>query len=37
VVRAGATTLILNPLWDFEEQLEALAAEVIPAVRALAA
>lgn len=37
VVRAGAGTLILNPLWDFEAQLEALAAEVIPAVRALAA
>jgi alkanesulfonate monooxygenase SsuD/methylene tetrahydromethanopterin reductase-like flavin-dependent oxidoreductase (luciferase family) len=36
VARAGATTLILNPLWDFEEQLEALAAEVIPAVRTLA-
>jgi probable F420-dependent oxidoreductase len=37
VVRAGASTLILNPLWDFEEQLEVLAAEVLPAVRALAA
>jgi probable F420-dependent oxidoreductase len=36
VVRAGAGTLILNPLWDFEAQLEALATEVIPAVRALA-
>ena len=36
VVRAGARTLILNPLWDFEEQMEALAGEVIPAVRALA-
>jgi probable F420-dependent oxidoreductase len=35
-VRAGARTLILNPLWDFEEQLAALAEEVIPAVRALA-
>lgn len=36
VARAGATTLILNPLWDFEEQMHALASEVIPAVRALA-
>jgi alkanesulfonate monooxygenase SsuD/methylene tetrahydromethanopterin reductase-like flavin-dependent oxidoreductase (luciferase family) len=36
VARIGAGTLILNPLWDFEEQIEALAAEVIPAVRALA-
>jgi probable F420-dependent oxidoreductase len=33
VARIGATTIIANPLWDFEEQLEALAAEVIPAVR----
>ena len=30
---AGAGTLILNPLWDFEQQIEVLAAEVIPAVR----
>ncbi len=37
VARIGASTIILNPLWDFEEQLEALAAEVIPAVRALIA
>lgn len=37
VARAGASTIILNPLWDFEEQLEALATEVIPAVRTLAA
>jgi alkanesulfonate monooxygenase SsuD/methylene tetrahydromethanopterin reductase-like flavin-dependent oxidoreductase (luciferase family) len=36
VARIGASTLILNPLWDFEEQVEALATEVIPAVRALA-
>jgi alkanesulfonate monooxygenase SsuD/methylene tetrahydromethanopterin reductase-like flavin-dependent oxidoreductase (luciferase family) len=34
VARIGATTIIANPLWDFEEQLEALASEVIPAVRA---
>ena len=33
VARIGATTIIANPLWDFEEQLEALASEVIPAVR----
>ncbi len=32
VARLGATTIITNPLWDFEEQLEALASEVIPAV-----
>jgi len=36
VARIGATTIIANPLWDFEEQLEALAAEVIPAVRSAA-
>jgi alkanesulfonate monooxygenase SsuD/methylene tetrahydromethanopterin reductase-like flavin-dependent oxidoreductase (luciferase family) len=36
VARAGASTIILNPLWDFEAQLEVLAAEVIPAVRQLA-
>lgn len=36
VARVGAGTLILNPLWDFEEQMQALAAEVIPGVRALA-
>jgi len=36
VARVGASTLILNPLWDFEEQMQALASEVIPAVRALA-
>ncbi len=35
VARIGASTIITNPLWDFEEQLEALASEVIPAVRAL--
>jgi probable F420-dependent oxidoreductase len=35
VASIGASTIILNPLWDFEEQLEALATEVIPAVRAL--
>lgn len=36
VARVGASTLILNPLWDFEAQMQALAGEVIPAVRALA-
>lgn len=36
VVQAGASQVILNPLWDFEEQIEALAAEVIPAVHAAA-
>ena len=34
VAKIGATTIIANPLWDFEEHLEALAAEVIPAVNA---
>jgi probable F420-dependent oxidoreductase len=34
VARIGASQIILNPLWDFEEQMQALAAEVIPAVRA---
>ena len=34
VARIGATTIIANPLWDFEEQLEALASEVVPAIRA---
>lgn len=34
VAAIGATTIIANPLWDFEEQLQALAAEVVPAVRA---
>ncbi|MDH5275227.1 MAG: LLM class flavin-dependent oxidoreductase [Gammaproteobacteria bacterium] len=33
VARIGATTIIANPLWDFEEQVAALAEEVIPAVR----
>ncbi len=37
VAKIGVSTIILNPLWDFEEQVEALATEVIPAVRALAA
>jgi probable F420-dependent oxidoreductase len=35
VARIGATTIIANPLWDFEEQVEALATEVIPSVNAL--
>ncbi|MEQ1802754.1 MAG: LLM class flavin-dependent oxidoreductase [Gammaproteobacteria bacterium] len=35
VARIGATTIITNPLWDFEEQLEALATEVVPAVHSL--
>lgn len=32
VARAGASTIIANPLWDFEEQLDSLARDVIPAV-----
>lgn len=35
VANLGASTLIVNPLWDFEEQIEALATDVMPAVRAL--
>lgn len=33
VVRLGAGMIVLNPLWDFVEQLEALAAEIVPALR----
>jgi alkanesulfonate monooxygenase SsuD/methylene tetrahydromethanopterin reductase-like flavin-dependent oxidoreductase (luciferase family) len=33
VLRLGAGMIVLNPLWDFVEQLEALAAEVIPSLR----
>jgi probable F420-dependent oxidoreductase len=32
VVRAGATTIVLNPVFDQQEQAEALAADVIPAL-----
>lgn len=35
VAQTGATTIITNPLWDFEEQMQALASEVIPAVNSL--
>jgi probable F420-dependent oxidoreductase len=30
ILSGGAETLILNPLWDYKEQMEALASEVIP-------
>ncbi|MGI9341921.1 MAG: LLM class flavin-dependent oxidoreductase [Gammaproteobacteria bacterium] len=33
VLELGAGMIVLNPLWDFVEQLEALAEEVIPALR----
>ncbi len=33
VLRLGAGMIVLNPLWDFVEQLEVLAGEVIPALR----
>ena len=33
VLRLGAGMIVLNPLWDFVEQLEALAAEVVPSLR----
>jgi hypothetical protein len=32
VVRAGARTLVLNPVFDQLEQAEALAADVMPAL-----
>jgi len=33
VLDLGAGMIVLNPLWDFVEQLEILAAEVVPALR----
>ncbi|MFQ5634703.1 MAG: LLM class flavin-dependent oxidoreductase [Gammaproteobacteria bacterium] len=33
VLRLGADMIVLNPLWDFVEQLETLAADVIPGLR----
>jgi len=33
VLEAGAGMIVLNPLWDFVEQMEALADEVIPLLR----
>lgn len=33
VLEAGAGMIVLNPLWDFVEQMEALAGEVIPLLR----
>ncbi len=33
VIDAGAEMIVLNPLWDFVEQMEVLAEEVIPLVR----
>lgn len=36
VAAIGATTIIVNPLWDFEEHLQVLASEVVPAVRSAA-
>ena len=36
VARIGASTIILNPLWDFEAQTQQLAEAVIPAVRQMA-
>jgi alkanesulfonate monooxygenase SsuD/methylene tetrahydromethanopterin reductase-like flavin-dependent oxidoreductase (luciferase family) len=33
VLEAGAEMIVLNPLWDFVEQMEALAGEVIPLLR----
>lgn len=33
VLQLGAGMIVLNPLWDFVEQLEALAGDVIPALR----
>lgn len=33
VLAAGAEMIVLNPLWDFVEQMEVLAEEVIPLLR----
>jgi alkanesulfonate monooxygenase SsuD/methylene tetrahydromethanopterin reductase-like flavin-dependent oxidoreductase (luciferase family) len=33
VLELGAGMIVLNPLWDFVEQLEALAGDVVPALR----
>lgn len=33
VLAAGAGMIVLNPLWDFVEQLESLAVDVIPALK----
>ena len=33
VVRLGAGMIVLNPLWNFVEQLEALAEDVVPTLR----
>jgi alkanesulfonate monooxygenase SsuD/methylene tetrahydromethanopterin reductase-like flavin-dependent oxidoreductase (luciferase family) len=33
VLDSGAEMIVLNPLWDFVEQMEILAAEVIPRLR----
>ncbi|UCG72510.1 MAG: LLM class flavin-dependent oxidoreductase [Chromatiales bacterium] len=33
VLDAGASMIVLNPLWDFVEQMEVLAEEVIPQLR----
>ena len=30
VLDAGAGMIVLNPLWDFVEQMEVLASDVIP-------
>lgn len=34
VIRSGAEHIVLNPLWDFESQIEALAQDVVPLVDA---
>jgi alkanesulfonate monooxygenase SsuD/methylene tetrahydromethanopterin reductase-like flavin-dependent oxidoreductase (luciferase family) len=33
VLDAGAQMIVLNPLWDFVEQMEVLAEEIIPLLR----
>jgi alkanesulfonate monooxygenase SsuD/methylene tetrahydromethanopterin reductase-like flavin-dependent oxidoreductase (luciferase family) len=33
VLEAGAQMIVLNPLWDYVEQMERLAEEVIPLLR----
>ena len=34
ILSGGARTLILNPLWDYIDQMDALAKDVIPALKA---
>ena len=35
VIGRGARMIVLNPLWDFVEQMERLAADVVPELQRL--